>query len=236
MKRFLKRNDIDLDDYVQSILIGTLVIVAALGLYSVFLSSMGIKDIVLSCMALIMNALLCSIQFYVIFKIFELERDHLNHYDVEKSLRNLVLPEQAIQVKNGELFLGISKCDASFQIFLTIVHAINSSWMLTSVQVYTYVMKFVPKIAFDTVFVWFSVAICGLALLLCTFTAITSQSCFRVTFIFSWFRGQRFLPCPRRKSEEFAKSLAVVRKLGFLKVCAKDCSIRLVWASAYGSY
>lgn len=101
MKRFFKRGQFDMDDYVQTILIGTIIIVVSLGLYSLFLASLGIRDIVLSCMALIMNGVLCAIQFYVIFKIFELERDHINHYDVEKSMRNLVLPEQAIQVDSG---------------------------------------------------------------------------------------------------------------------------------------
>jgi hypothetical protein len=98
MKRLLKRGEIDFDEYVQTILIGALVVVVALGFYTLFLATLGIRDIVLSCMALIMNGLLCSIQFYVLFKIFDFERDHINHYDVEKSMRNLLLPEQAIQV------------------------------------------------------------------------------------------------------------------------------------------
>lgn len=119
-------------------------------------------------MALIMNAVLCAIQFYVIFKIFELERDHLNHYDVEKSMRNLVLPEQAIQI------------------FLTIVHAMNSSWMLTSVQ-----LPFA---------IWHS------------YCVIAQHAPVKAVI---------------GKSEEFAKSLSGVRKIGFAK--AAFYSLSLFW-------
>eukprot|EP00292_Cryptomonas_paramecium_P024570 CAMPEP_0113711422 /NCGR_PEP_ID=MMETSP0038_2-20120614/30745_1 /TAXON_ID=2898 /ORGANISM="Cryptomonas paramecium" /LENGTH=145 /DNA_ID=CAMNT_0000637671 /DNA_START=36 /DNA_END=469 /DNA_ORIENTATION=- /assembly_acc=CAM_ASM_000170 len=116
MKRFFVKSEFTFDEYVQRILFGSLILVAVLGLYTLFLTSLGIKDIVLSCMALILNGLLCSMQFYILFKIFELECDHINQYDVEKALRNLLLPEQIIQI------------------FLAILHAMNSAWLHLVIQ------------------------------------------------------------------------------------------------------
>jgi hypothetical protein len=55
-------------------------------------------DVILSCLALFTNGLLCSMQVVVIFRLGELRSDHINHYDVEKVMRRIVVPEQISQV------------------------------------------------------------------------------------------------------------------------------------------
>ena len=55
-------------------------------------------DLILSCLALFINGLLCSMQVVVIFRLGELRSDHINHYDVEKVIRRIVVPEQVSQV------------------------------------------------------------------------------------------------------------------------------------------
>mmetsp|Transcript_46365 Transcript_46365/g.105699 ORF Transcript_46365/g.105699 Transcript_46365/m.105699 type:complete len:178 (-) Transcript_46365:97-630(-) len=53
------------------------------------------------------NGLLCSTQVVVLISLFDFDKDHMNHYDVEDAVRQLVFPEQMLQL------------------LLTIVHSFN---------------------------------------------------------------------------------------------------------------
>ena len=54
--------------------------------------------------ALVLCLVLCAVQAVVLTNLWEYSEDHLNHFDVEKSIRRLVTPEQALQVLLPILF------------------------------------------------------------------------------------------------------------------------------------
>jgi len=67
--------------------------------------------------ALVLNLLLCAAQVVTLINLWEYSQDHLNHYDVEKSMRRLIMPEQLLQLQ------------------LALVHCINQSWTHSALQV-----------------------------------------------------------------------------------------------------
>lgn len=66
--------------------------------------------------ALVLNLLLCAAQVVTLINLWEYSQDHLNHYDVEKSMRRLVMPEQLLQLQ------------------LALVHCLNQSWTHSALQ------------------------------------------------------------------------------------------------------
>ena len=146
-------------------------------------------DIILSCLALITNGLLCSMQVVVIFRLGELRSDHINHYDVENVMRRIVVPEQVSQVRKIR-YSGIISLRAILmvlQVILAILHALNSAWAHALCQVSL------------TLIVWslestnkFSVACRSLASFLPRYPTSSHQSCYRVGKHLCSLPSQRF--------------------------------------------
>ena len=89
----------------------TILFLVALGLLGVFGAISLIPylsftpwqwNLLISWVALFTNGLLCSMQVVVILRLSELRSDHINHYDVEKVMRRIVVPEQIFQVSAFE--------------------------------------------------------------------------------------------------------------------------------------
>ena len=85
---------------ITLLLLATLAIFGLVGIvswYSFFSFSAWQWDLLLSCLALVTNGLLCSMQVVVIFRLGELKSDHINHFDMEKIMRRILIPEQSSQ-------------------------------------------------------------------------------------------------------------------------------------------
>lgn len=87
---------------ITLLLLSTLAILGVIGIIpwiSVLSFSAWQWDLILSCLALVTNGLLCSMQIVVIFRLGELKSDHINHFDMEKIMRRIVVPEQTSQAR-----------------------------------------------------------------------------------------------------------------------------------------
>ncbi len=101
---------------VTLLLLATLAVLGLVGIvpWISFLSFSAWQwDLILSCLALVTNGLLCSMQVVVIFRLGELKSDHINHFDMEKIMRRIVVPEQTSQARafavTSLIFFGLDR-------------------------------------------------------------------------------------------------------------------------------
>lgn len=105
---------------VTLLLLSTLAILGVVGIIpwiSVLSFSAWQWDLILSCLALVTNGLLCSMQVVVIFRLGELKSDHINHFDMEKIMRRIVVPEQTSQARIAVLITLLSAISDSLSSF-----------------------------------------------------------------------------------------------------------------------
>ena len=85
--------------------------------------------------ALLLNLILCAVQAVVLTNLWEYSKDHMNHYDVEDSMRRLVMPEQVLQVLlAGVHVLNRSLWHSALQCPLAAWHVYNMALARSPVQ------------------------------------------------------------------------------------------------------
>mmetsp|Transcript_21241 Transcript_21241/g.41362 ORF Transcript_21241/g.41362 Transcript_21241/m.41362 type:complete len:245 (-) Transcript_21241:51-785(-) len=73
-------------------------------------------NLLLSCIALFFNIFLCSFQFIILMNLHDFSQDHVNHFDVEVSIKRMVVPERVLQM------------------IITLVHVWNGAWLHLMLQ------------------------------------------------------------------------------------------------------
>jgi hypothetical protein len=102
---------------ITLLLLATLAILGLVGIIpwiAVLSFSAWQWDLILSCLALVTNGLLCSMQVVVIFRLGELKSDHINHFDMEKVMRRILVPEQISQARNAHAVSRLSAVPVRF--------------------------------------------------------------------------------------------------------------------------